>query len=183
MFYFLTVELHYSKNFMVLLNIVGMVCSLLGVAIYQAYFPSTSVHKVLKLSSVLVAILGVLPIVLVTRFNLKLHISDNFLTLFGDATYGALLEISAFPVYVLASRICPAGVEGSMYAVLMSLSNIGTVLSGQGGALITNLFGITSTNFTNLPYAIGLCSVLKLAPLLLLSQLPTDVPSTCIEDP
>jgi MFS family permease len=174
LFYFLTGELHFEKDFMVVLNIVGMLFALVGVAVYQTYFHSTSVHQVLKITSILVAVLGVLPILLVTRFNLRIHVSDTLLALCGDAIFGALLEISAFPVYVLASRICPPGVEGSMYSILMALSNIGTVLSGQGGALLTKALGITSSDFSNLPVAICICSVLKLAPLFLLSYLPTE---------
>jgi len=51
LFFFLTEELHFSKDFMVVLNIVGMACALLGVAIYQTFFHSKSVHSVLLVTS------------------------------------------------------------------------------------------------------------------------------------
>lgn len=78
------------------------------------------------------------------------------------------------PVLVLAARLCPEGMEATLFATLMSISNGGSVLGGLIGAGLMQLFGITRDSFDNLTLLIILCNLSSLLPLPLLGLLPQD---------
>jgi hypothetical protein len=59
------------------------------------------------------------------------------------------------PVLVLAARICPEGMEGTMYALIMSINNFGGIVGTQFGALITLALGITDKNLSNFWILVG----------------------------
>lgn len=40
-----------------------------------------------------------------------------------------LAEINMLPVLVMACRLCPKNFEGTMYAILMSVLNLGSMVS------------------------------------------------------
>jgi len=71
-------------------------------------------------------------LLLVTHTNRALGIDDHWfratassLTVMGQVAY--------MPVLVLAARLCPPGVEATLFALLMSVSNLGGLLSYQFG--------------------------------------------------
>jgi len=80
------------------------------------------------------------------------------------------------PVLVLAARLCPEGMEATLFATLMSVCNGGSVVGGLLGAGLTQLFGITKDRFDNLAPLIILCNLSSLLPLPLLGLLPGDHP-------
>jgi hypothetical protein len=85
-----------------------------------------------------------------------------------------LTQVSFMPILVLAARLCPPGVEATLFATLMSISNGGAVLGGLTGAALTQLLGVTSENFQNLALLLVLCNVSSLLPLPFLGLLPTE---------
>ena len=84
-------------------------------------------------------------------------------------------QVSFMPVLVLAARICPDGMEATLFATLMSVSNCGSVLGGLIGAGLTQLLGVTKDEFSNLASLIILCNLSSLLPLPLLGLLPQDI--------
>jgi len=86
------------------------------------------------------------------------------------------------PVLVLAARLCPEGMEATLFATLMSVSNGGSVVGGLLGAGLTQLFGITKDRFDNLAALIILCNLSSLLPLPLLGLLPGGNPDVNEED-
>lgn len=89
-----------------------------------------------------------------------------------------LLQASFMPVLVLAARLCPQGMEATLFATLMSISNGGSVAGGLLGAGLTQLFGVTKDSFDNLAFLITLCSLSSLLPLPLLGLLPRENPDS-----
>ncbi|CAN0060412.1 unnamed protein product [Heterosigma akashiwo] len=54
--------------------------------------------------------------------------------MFGDDVVLAVLgQIAFMPTLVLAARICPPGVEGTLFAALMSVFNGGSVVGSEIG--------------------------------------------------
>ena len=86
------------------------------------------------------------------------------------------------PVLVLAARLCPEGMEATLFATLMSISNGGSVLGGLIGAGLTQVFGVTKDRFENLAFLIILCNITSLLPLPLLGLLPDDDPDSESEE-
>jgi hypothetical protein len=64
-------------------------------------------------------------ILLVTRKNLEYGINDKVFCI-GDSVMLQLVgELNMMPILVLACRMCPKNLEGTMYAMLMSITNLG----------------------------------------------------------
>ncbi len=78
------------------------------------------------------------------------------------------------PILVLAARLCPPGVEATLFAALMSISNGANVTVGLLGAGLTRLLGVTRNNFQNLALLVLLCNLSSLLPLRFLGLLPSE---------
>jgi hypothetical protein len=81
------------------------------------------------------------------------------------------------PVLVLAAKLCPPGVEATLFATLMSISNAGGVAGGLVGAGLTQFLGVTGDKFENLAVLISVCNLTSLLPLPLLGLLPDETPT------
>lgn len=73
----------------------------------------------------------------------------------GQSFFGMLIIM---PVIVAVARHAKEGVEGTFYALLMSVSNLSGVLSDELGGLVGNIFGVTREYFDNLVYVIIVCA-------------------------
>ena len=80
------------------------------------------------------------------------------------------------PLLVLGAAVCPKGAEGTFYAFLMSLTEVGGILGDLTGTALTSWLGVDNNNFDNLWVLVLLCNVFGLLPLLLLPwiQLPVE---------
>ena len=77
------------------------------------------------------------------------------------------------PLLVLACRMCPKNIEGTMYALIMGSFNFGSILSSQFGGVLTYYMGITDSDFKNLGLLIFVTNSIHLLPLLLLGMIDT----------
>lgn len=103
------------------------------------------------------------------------RLSDELFVL-GDSVILAVLgQLSFMPVLVLAARVCPEGVEATLFATLMSLLNTGSFAGSALGSVFTKSFGVTSDNFDNLAALVALCCALQLLPLPLLRFVPESL--------
>jgi hypothetical protein len=84
------------------------------------------------------------------------------------------IQVSFMPILVLAARLCPPGVEATLFATLMSIYNGGTMTGGLLGAGLTKLLGVTAWNFHNLALLLVICNVSSLLPLPFLGLLPSE---------
>ena len=104
-------------------------------------------------------------LLLVLHVNRDMGIPD-FVFAFAERVVLTLVgQFVSMPMVVLGARLCPKGVEGTLYALLMSITNFGDVISSEWGSLFTEMFGVTSTNFTNLWKLVLLCNMLDLIPI------------------
>ena len=87
---------------------------------------------------------------------------DVFLTVLG--------QVAFMPTLVLAAKLCPVGVEGTLFALLMSSFNLAGIVGSEIGAAITKVLGVTSTDFTNLGLLVTICNLSGLYPLLFIDQ-------------
>lgn len=69
------------------------------------------------------------------------------------------------PTLVLAARLCPPGVEGTLFALLMSIFNGGAIVGSELGAYLTRIMGVTDADFRNLGMLIIVCNLSSLLPL------------------
>ncbi|CAI5483172.1 unnamed protein product [Closterium sp. Yama58-4] len=112
-------------------------------------------------------------LLLVTGVNRTLGISDHYFALGDSLILTVLGQVSFMPILVLAARLCPPGIEATLFATLMSVNNGAYVVSGLLGAALTEVLGVTSTNFDNLALLVLICNLSSLLALPFLRLLPS----------
>ena len=185
-FFFTTNELGFEPEFLGRVHLVTSVASLIGVWLYQRYFKHVPFRVIFGWTTVISALLGMTALILVTHFNRTLGIDDYWFSL-GDSLILAVAgRIALMPVYVLCARLCPAGIEATLFALLMSVYNFGWMVSSELGAILTHWLGVTETNFENLWLLVLICNLSTLLPLPFLSLLPAaeeEAESLEVEEP
>jgi len=169
MFYFNTNELGFSPEFLGRIALLRAFAALGGVALYNGYLKRVPLKKMFFWTTILGTALSSTQLLLVTRMNLELGISDKLFALTDTAVLTVLGEVSFLPVLVLAAKICPEGVEATFFAALMSLFNAGGVTSEFLGAGLTKYLGVTADNFDNLFLLLTICLGTGLLPLFALN--------------
>ncbi|KAL2948624.1 hypothetical protein AAZX31_20G134900 [Glycine max] len=182
MFYFTTNSLGFTPEFLGRVKLVTSIASLLGVGLYNGFLKNVPLRKIFFATTLLGSTLGMTQVFLVTGLNRKFGISDEWFAIGDSLILTVLSQASFMPVLVLAARLCPEGMEATLFATLMSVSNGGSVVGGLLGAGLTQLFGITKDRFDNLAALIILCNLSSLLPLPLLGLLPGGNPDVNEED-
>jgi hypothetical protein len=77
------------------------------------------------------------------RWNIDIGINDHVVFLCGDAIiYPICTMLDFMPASVLLSRLCPPGMECTMFALLASFSNFGQSISRSFGYMLAEKVGI-----------------------------------------
>ncbi|KAL1809794.1 hypothetical protein ACET3Z_026784 [Daucus carota] len=156
---------------------VGAVGSLVGVLLYQNVFKSHPFRQVLFWSQLLYCASGLLELILVLRINLRFGVPDFLFVVFDEFFHKIIGRLKWMPILVLSSKLCPSGIEGTFFALLMSIDHVGILTSSWAGGLLLHILNITRTQFDNLWLAILIRSILRLLPIGLLFLIPTGDPS------
>mmetsp|Transcript_37888 Transcript_37888/g.33905 ORF Transcript_37888/g.33905 Transcript_37888/m.33905 type:complete len:131 (+) Transcript_37888:1006-1398(+) len=128
MFYFYTNKLNFNPEFLGELSLFSSLASVIGIYCFNKYLHDMSFKKVLVWTNVISVILGMTLLLLVTRANVALGIPDKLFCIGDSVVLTAIGEVSLMPVLVMACRICPKSIEGTMYALLMSTINFGGMM-------------------------------------------------------
>ncbi len=171
-FFFTTNELGFEPEFLGRVRLVTSIASLIGVWTFQRFLKSVPFRVIFGWSTVLSAVLGMSMLLLVTHANRTLGIDDRWFSLGDSLVLTVMGQIAYMPILVLAARLCPPGVEATLFALLMSVSNLASVFSYQFGALMMRWFGITQDNFEMLWLLVVITNVSTLLPLPFLQWLP-----------
>ncbi|WP_392482540.1 folate/biopterin family MFS transporter [Nostoc sp. C110] len=171
-FYFSTNELHFEPEFLGRVNLVTSFASLAGVWIFQRFLKSIPFRVIFAWSTVLSSMLGMTMLLLVTHTNRLLGIDDHWFSLGDSLILTVMGKIAFMQVMVLAARLCPSGVEATLFALLMSVFNSAGTVSQALGALITYWLGITATNFESLWLLVIITNLSTLLPLPFINWLP-----------
>lgn len=171
-FFFTTNELHFAPEFLGRVRLVTNLASLVGIWIFQRYLKTLPFRVIFGWSTVISAALGMTMLLLVTHTNRSLGIDDHWFSLGDSLILTVMGQIAYMPVLVLAARICPPGVEATLFALLMSVSNLAGMVSYEFGAVIMHWLGITESNFELLWLLVIITNLSTLLPLPFLSWLP-----------
>lgn len=173
-FFFSTNELHFEPEFLGRVRLVTSLASLIGVWIFQRFLKSVSFRLIFGWSTVISAVLGMTMLLLVTHTNRALGIDDRWFSLGDSLILTVMGQIAYMPVLVLSARLCPPGVEATLFALLMSVFNLAGMVSYEVGAIIMHWLGITETNFDSLWLLVLITNFSTLLPLPFLKWLPSD---------
>ncbi len=171
-FYFTTNELHFQPEFLGRVRLVTSIAALVGIWIFQRFLKSVPFRVIFTWSTVFSAILGLTTLLLVTHANRALGIDDHWFSLGDSLILTVMGQIAYMPVLVLAARICPPGVEATLFALLMSITNLAGLVSHETGAILMHYLGVTETNFDKLWLLVTITNLSTLLPLPFINWLP-----------
>ncbi|MEW6493485.1 MAG: folate/biopterin family MFS transporter [Cyanobacteriota bacterium] len=175
-FYFTTNELGFEPEFLGRVRLVTSVASLIGIGLFQRFLKNIPFRSLMGWTTVISSVLGMSALLLVTHTNRTLGIDDHWFSLGDSLILTVMGQITWMPVLVLAARLCPPGVEATLFALIMSVSNLAGLLSHEVGALLTHWLGITETNFDRLWLLVLIANLSSLFPLIFLGWLPATDP-------
>lgn len=107
-------------------------------------------------TTVLQVTAAIVDIAIVERWNRRAGISDKVFYLLGDTIIQeVVLMLDWMPAIVLTSKLCPTGVESTVYALLAGFQNFGASVASSLGVLALDIGGIKTPtdkpcDFTNL---------------------------------
>lgn len=175
-FFFSTNELGFEPEFLGRVRLVTSFASLMGIFLFQRYLKTVPFRKILGWNTVIAAGLGMTTLLLVTHANRALGIDDRWFSLGDSLILTVVGQITWMPVLVLSARICPKGVEATLFALLMSIWNLSGLLSHEFGAILTSWLGVTESNFDKLWLLVIITNLSTLLPLPFLGWLPASDP-------
>lgn len=181
-FYFLTNEIGLRPEFLGRVRLGSSIASLVGVWLYQRYLRAVPIGRVLLFTTLASVPLGLSQLILVYHLNTSWGIPDNWFA-FGDSVVLTVLGQLAFmPTLVLAAKVCPPGVEGTVFATLMSVFNGAGAVGAELGAWLTSVLGVTDHDFKNLGTLLLVCNLSSLLSLPFLVLLPPEMRSATDQD-
>ncbi|KAJ4843697.1 hypothetical protein Tsubulata_049976 [Turnera subulata] len=113
-----------------------------------------------------------LDLIFILRWNLALGIPDYFFVIMEECVSRVVSRIRWMPMIVLSTRLCPIGIEGTFFALLMSIDTVGSLSSKLGGGIALHWFHVTRTDFTNLWLVVFIRNILRFATLGLVFLIP-----------
>lgn len=88
----------------------------------------------------------------------------------------AIGRIKWMPLLVLAAKLCPPGIEGTFFALLMSVDNLGMMSSAWVGGVLLKLTGVRRRSFKYLWLAVLIRIGMRFLPLPFLFLVPNTDP-------
>eukprot|EP00467_Chlorarachnion_reptans_P018669 CAMPEP_0114498912 /NCGR_PEP_ID=MMETSP0109-20121206/7131_1 /TAXON_ID=29199 /ORGANISM="Chlorarachnion reptans, Strain CCCM449" /LENGTH=627 /DNA_ID=CAMNT_0001676433 /DNA_START=27 /DNA_END=1910 /DNA_ORIENTATION=+ len=160
-----------SAEFIGWMDTVGYLFMFLGTVFYQKIFRTWSYRSTFALAQVLMTAFSLLDIFWVTRSNLKIGMPDEAFLFGSEVLEPILRRLSHMPMLILAAKLCPPGVEATLFALNMSLSNFGELVGMYLGSALLEMLGVKRGEFNNLELYIIIRSLAKLLPVFLIKFL------------
>lgn len=174
MFYYQTEVLHLEASFLGAARVIGWFGLMIGTYAYNRYLKHLKLRRILMFAHIGLAIIALLDIVLVSRLNIKLAVSDTYMVLFGSALGDAINQFKMMPFLIISGQLCPPGIEGTLFALFMSINNFGSTLGSFFGATLASLLNISSQSFDNLIFGMILQFFASLIPIGFLFLIPKE---------
>lgn len=171
-FYFTTNELQFQPEFLGRVRLVTSFASLVGVWAFQRYFKSISFKIIFTWGIFISTALGMTTLLLVTHTNRLLGINDHWFSLGDNLVITVIGQIVFMPVLVLATKLCPPGIEATFFALIMSVFNLGGTVSYWLGSMMMKWLGITENQFDLLWLLIIITNFSSLIPIFFINWLP-----------
>lgn len=106
------------------------------------------------------------------QINIQLGIPNEAYVIGISASVEAIAQFKLLPFTVLLAQLCPAGCEGSLMALFMSVQCLASIVSGYSGTALASFLGVSSGDYSRLPLGIFIQSMATMVPLTWISLLP-----------
>ena len=173
-FYYYQDDMHIPDFELQIISFAHEIGLLAGNFIFIAKLRNTSPRKLMTLSTLASTSCIMWHAVLVfllpfsTQSKLPVIYVYEFLTAIADV-------FLYMPLAIMGARLCTDGVEGTSYALVLSIQNLGGFLDNFIASRIMDILGISSGSMDHLWYMSFLCAFLYLSPLLVLNMMPESI--------
>jgi len=113
-----------------------------GSYIFSRYMSKWTYRSALFFSTIMNTATCFLDIVQYQRWNLLVGLPDCVFMLGKASVQNTFGMINFMPTTILISKVCPHGIEASVYALLAGFSNFGRTIAGYLGAYALTLVGM-----------------------------------------
>ncbi|TDH67964.1 hypothetical protein CCR75_005416 [Bremia lactucae] len=181
LFFFSTDVLHFTPEFLGTVAAIGFLFLMAGTMLYNTFLTNISFRTIFLVAQICLALVSLVDVILVTRANLTVGIPDKAFVLGDHVVAEVIGRLKTMPIMVLCAKLCPRGIEGTLFALLMSISNLSYSVSEFWGAFVCEWMGIDKDEYEMLWLAIVLRSALKVVPIGFLFLIPSTDPQEIID--
>ncbi|KAM0059290.1 putative MFS transporter superfamily, biopterin transporter family [Helianthus debilis subsp. tardiflorus] len=152
----------FSQELVGMVHAIGALASIVGVLIYHKLLKDYPFRKLLFYAQLVYGLSGFLDLMFILRWNLVLGLPDYMFVVMEECVSRVVSRVRWMPMIVLSTSLCPLGIEGTFFALLMSIDSFGSLSSKWGGAVILHVFHVMRTDFRNLWLVILIRNLLRL---------------------
>lgn len=174
-FYFMRNKLGFTLDFLGWLNVIRHASMAIAVLIFRRYLRTVDFKLLVRSMILLAFFLGMTVLVVVQRWNLLIGIPDSWFVIGDTIALTVCVEVAAMPLVIIAAKVAPEGVEGFIYASIISIVNLSGLLSEASGGAVTRALGISHDNFDNMWKLVLICNITTLFTLPFVSLLPGNI--------
>eukprot|EP00123_Amoebidium_parasiticum_P007040 comp17831_c0_seq1/m.17974 comp17831_c0_seq1/g.17974 ORF comp17831_c0_seq1/g.17974 comp17831_c0_seq1/m.17974 type:complete len:594 (-) comp17831_c0_seq1:231-2012(-) len=145
---------------------VSSVFGVLGGAIFRALMSDWPFRRCFWASWALQASAGLIDIIMTERWNVRAGIPDKVMFMLGyNIIFQIIAMLNLMPGVVLMSKLCPKGMESTLYAMLAGFNNFGANVSRSIGVYMIQALGVSMSNdgpceYSKLPLLIVVCHII-----------------------
>lgn len=162
----------FSQEFVGMIYAVGALASILGILIYHKTLKDCPFRTLLFFAQLIYAISGILDVIFILRWNLALGVPDYLFVVMEECISRVVARVRWMPMIILSTKLCPLGIEGTFFALLMCIDSLGSLSSKWAGGMVLHLLHVTRSDFTNLWLVVLIRNILRLATLGLIFLVP-----------
>ncbi|XP_072996937.1 probable folate-biopterin transporter 6 [Typha latifolia] len=173
----------FTQQFVGIIYAIGAMASMVGVLIYHKFLKNHPFRSLLFYAQLLYSVSGMLDLIFVLRWNLKLGIPDYVFVILEECSSRIITRIRWMPMIVLSTKLCPLGIEGTFFALLMCIDSLGLLSSKTGGGILLHVFHVTRIDFRNLWLVVLIRNLLRFSTLFLIFLVPKGNQSEALLPP
>ncbi|GFZ07432.1 major facilitator superfamily protein [Actinidia rufa] len=102
------------------------------------------------------------------------HVGSCWFVFLESSRHDAINQFKFMPFLILSGQLCPPGIEGTLFALFMSINNFGSTLGSFVGAGLASALNISSGSFDNLLLGVGIQVICTFIPVAFLFLIPKD---------
>ncbi|GAB5036228.1 folate biopterin transporter [Nannochloropsis oceanica] len=176
---FLVEGLHFTEWNIGLMGLLGSILGACGASMYRLCFMHVSWRKIFVFTSLIMAGMNCLTLLLVFRVNKTWGISDYFFAS-GDNLVESLVDgFHIMPISIMYMGLCPGGAEGTALAAIQTFASLAVMMSSNIGLLFLRIWDvdggtIAAGNFEGVWKITLLCGLFQLVGVFFVKLLPRN---------
>ena len=167
-FFYFTNQLKFDKSDLGLIKLISCSAIILSIFIYNKFLSTINLKRFYTWTLLICSVLSLSQLIIVYQINVRMGIPNVVFAAIDTFVIDLGNEFASLPLLVMACRICPKNIEATIFAVFVSILNVGVFVSQEIGALTVSALGIKRNNFDNLDIAVLINAASHLIPFTIL---------------